>query len=246
MQDAAAPRPSISPSARLWPLLGFIVLVLLPAARTFAVQPFNLPSGSMEPTLLIGDYVFVAKYAYGYSRYSLPFSPPLFEGRILATEPQRGDLVVFRLPRDDQVDYIKRVVGLPGDRIQMRNGELYINGAPVKRERIADFVERSGGKIVRVKRWRETLPNGASYETLDLTDNGFLDNTPEYLVSTGHYFMLGDNRDNSTDSRVLSQVGYVPFANLIGRVGMIFYSVDRESEPGQERPRMERIGAIAH
>ena len=148
--------------------------------RTFLFQPFYIPSGAEMPTMLIGDYFFVAKYPYGYTHYSVPFSPRLFSGRILATEPQRGDLVVFRLPRDDTTDYIKRIVGLPGDRIQMRDGELVINGSAVKRERIEDFADRQDGRIVPVRRWRETLPNGPSYETLDLVDNGYLDNTQEF------------------------------------------------------------------
>ena len=173
--------------------------------RTFLFQPFNIPSGSMKATLLVGDYLFVSKYSYGYSHYSFPFSPPLFSGRIFGSQPDRGDIVVFRLPKDDSVDYIKRVIGLPGDRIRMIDGLLHINGQPIKRERIEDFIEtEETERATRVKRWRETLPNGVSYTTLDLIDNGFYDNTQEYVVPAGQYFMMGDNRDNSTDSRVLS------------------------------------------
>jgi signal peptidase I len=204
----------------------FHALIIALIIRTFLFQPFNIPSGSMKETLLVGDYLFVSKYSYGYSKYSFPLSPNLFEGRIWSSTPERGDIVVFRLPRDDSTDYIKRVIGLPGDRIQMIEGVLHINGQPVKRERIDDFIENEeGGQAVRVKRWRETLPSGVSYTTLDLIDNGFHDNTSVYEVPPGHYFMMGDNRDNSTDSRVLSQVGYVPLQNIVGKAQLIFFSI---------------------
>jgi len=182
----------------------------------------------MKATLLVGDYLFVSKYSYGYSHYSIPLSPPVFSGRIFGSEPTRGDVVVFRLPKDDTTDYIKRVIGLPGDHIQMRDGLLYINDKAVQRERLGDFVgeDPCGSEATaRVKRWKETLPNGVSYETLDCVDNGFYDNTNVYTVPPGHFFMMGDNRDNSTDSRVLSAVGYVPIENIVGRAQMIFFSI---------------------
>jgi signal peptidase I len=211
-------------------------LLLAIFIRTFLFQPFDIPSGSMTPTLQPGDHFFVSKYAYGYTRYSFPGSPRWFSGRILAAPPQRGDVVVFRLPKDDGTDYVKRIVGLPGDRIQMIEGLLHINGAAIKRERMDDFVATDdGGHQERIRRWRLTLPNGVSYAALDIQDHGFLDDTQEYMVPTGHYFMLGDNLDNSTDSRVLFAVGYVPFDNIVGRVEIIFHS---------RHP--ERVGMTVH
>jgi signal peptidase I len=198
--------------------------------RTLLFQPFSIPSGSMRPTLLEGDYLFVTKWAYGYSRHALPFSPNLFSGRILASEPERGDVAVFKFPPNPSMDYIKRVIGLPGDRIQVREGVLHINGTPVKRERIGtiddvDITEMNGP----VEVYRETLPNGVSYDTLDLSPNGIGDNTREYTVPEGHYFMMGDNRDNSTDSRF--NVGFVPAENLVGRANIIFFSVSGGASP---------------
>jgi signal peptidase I len=212
--------------------------------RTFLFQPFSLPARSMAPTLLSGDYVFAEKYPYGYSRYSLPFSPPLFSGRLFGSQPARGDVIVFR-NRDD-ADYVKRLVGLPGDRIQVKDGELYINDARVKRERLPDLsgVDLCGGGREKLKRWRETLPEGASYETVDCVDNGYYDNTNVYTVPAGHLFVLGDNRDNSTDSRVLSSIGYVPVENVIGRVGMIFFSRNVDDLGGAPGVRYERIGVL--
>ena len=202
-------------------------LLIALVIRTFLFQPFNIPSGSMKATLLVGDYLFVSKYSYGYSHFSFPLSPPLFSGRIFGSEPARGDVVVFRPPNDVSTDFIKRVIGLPGDRIQMKEGLLYINDTPVKRERLSDFVgEDPCGRSeanARVKHWKEILPNGVSYESLDCVDSpGFPDNTNVYQVPPGDFFMMGDNRDNSSDSRVF---GYVPFENLVGRAQLIFFSI---------------------
>lgn len=203
----------------------FQALVLALILRTFIVQPFSIPSGSMMETLLIGDYLFVSKYSYGYSRYSFPFGIVPFEGRILGQLPERGDIAVFRLPSDTSTDYIKRVIGLPGDRIQMIDSALYINGEAVKRERVDDFVDSDRfGARQSVPRYRETLPNGKTYLTLDLVSTSRADNTDVYTVPAGHYFMMGDNRDNSQDSR-FSNVGFVPFENFVGRAEFLFFSV---------------------
>ncbi|MGB2933632.1 MAG: signal peptidase I [Methyloceanibacter sp.] len=205
-------------------------LILALIVRVFLFQPFNIPSGSMIPTLLVGDYLFVSKYSYGYSRYSFPFGPNLFSGRIWAAEPARGDVVVFKLPRDNETDYIKRVIGLPGDEIQMIHGILHINGEAVKKERVEDFVMQDpGGRERHFTRYRETLPNGVTYPVLDIVNEGIGDNTEIYKVPEGHFFMMGDNRDNSTDSRFLSEVGFIPFENLVGRAQIIFFSIDEGS-----------------
>jgi signal peptidase I len=199
------------------------------AVRTFLYEPFNIPSGSMKPTLLVGDYLFVSKFAYGYSQHSLPFSLPLFEGRIFADLPERGDVAVFKLPSDNRTDYIKRIVGLPGDRLQVRDGILHINGAPVTRMRLENFRDDDGTSNGELARFRETLPGGGlSYTVLDIVARGSLDNTDVYEVPDGHVFAMGDNRDNSLDSRV-PNVGFIPIENLIGRAEIIFFSTNGDA-----------------
>ena len=205
---------------------GLIAIVI----RTLLFQPFNIPSGSMIPTLLIGDFLFVSKYSYGYSNHSLPFSPPLFKGRIFSSPPKRGDVVVFKLPRDGQTDYIKRVIGLPGDTIQMKDGRLYINGTIVPRDPISKVkTEDLFGHVREVPTYMETLPGGVKHTIIEIEgDTGFYDNTGIYKVPPDNYFMMGDNRDNSTDSRVppdQNGVGYVPSEDLVGRAEMIFFSI---------------------
>jgi signal peptidase I len=197
--------------------------------RTFAFEPFNIPSGSMIPTLLVGDYLFVSKYSYGYSRFSLPLSPPLFSGRVFGSLPKRGDVAVFKLPRDTSTDYIKRLIGLPGDRIQMRGGRLFINSVEVPRQDEGHYTATDDGPPRLMERFLETLPNGVKHDILKESDNGPLDNTQEYLVPDGYVFAMGDNRDNSLDSRVLNAVGFIPIENLVGRAEFLFFSIDATS-----------------
>ncbi|HAY49191.1 MULTISPECIES: signal peptidase I [Thalassospira] len=208
-----------------------IVIALL--VRTFAFEPFNIPSGSMIPTLLVGDYLFVSKFSYGYSKHSMPFSLPVIPGRVFETEPERGDVVVFKLPSDTTQDYIKRVIGLPGDTVQVTDGRLYINNKLVERERIEDYILTDGtGRSAAVPQYLETLPNGKVHRILELFgDQGPSDNTEAFTVPEGHYFMMGDNRDNSADSRAFpSRFRFVPIENLVGRAEFLFYSKD-SSQP---------------
>jgi signal peptidase I len=197
---------------------------------TLLFQPFRIPSSSMEGTLEIGDYLFVSKFTYGYSQYSVPFFTPVaFAGRVMDRPAERGDVVVFRFPPDPTQDYIKRVVGVAGDRIQMIGGVLHINGEPVKLERIEDRVTtRDDGSENTVARFMETLPGGVKHVILKAQEYGALDETKEFKVPPGHYFMMGDNRDNSNDSR--ADVGFVPEQNLVGRAEVVFFSHDGSAE----------------
>jgi len=206
----------------------FWAIVLALGIRTIAYEPFNIPSGSMKPTLLIGDYLFVSKFSYGYSTYSLPFGVNLFDGRIFESQPQRGDVAVFKLPTDTSKDYIKRIVGLPGDKIQVVDGILHINGTAVKREKLGEFVSRDqNGSVQRTTKYMETLPNGVTHMIAEASDNWrWNDNTPVYTVPPEHYFAMGDNRDHSQDSRWLVEVGFIPAKNLVGRAEFLFYSKD--------------------
>ena len=218
-------------SARFWSVetaktVIYAVIIAL-GVRTVAYEPFNIPSESMVPTLLVGDYLFVSKFSYGYSRHSLPLSLPLIPGRIFSSQPERGDVAVFKLPSDNSTDYIKRIIGLPGDRIQVRGGRLHINEKLVERRRIEDFVYGDpSGRGIRIAQFEETLPNGRKHLILEMSDEGQLDDTPVYTVPAGHYFAMGDNRDNSLDSRVLGGVGFVPAENLVGRAEFLFFSTD--------------------
>jgi signal peptidase I len=243
-RQAAVPRSRTKSFWETARTLIYAVAIAL-GVRTFLYEPFNIPSGSMKPTLLVGDYLFVSKFAYGYSRHSLPFSPPIGGGRLFGSLPERGDVAVFKLPSNNRTDYIKRIVGLPGDRIQVKEGVLYINGEEVvRKEGDAFFDDGPGGRVscrpafasdaekAGVRRYIETMPafgeadETASYAVLDECPDGRgdYDNTDVFTVPEGHVFAMGDNRDNSLDSR--AKVGYVPIENLVGRAEIIFFSTN--------------------
>lgn len=203
----------------------YAVLIAL-FIRTVFAEPFSIPSGSMIPTLLVGDYLFVSKMSYGYSKHSLPLSMPLIKGRIFYTQPERGDVIVFKMPSDNKTDYIKRLIGLPGDKVQMKEGRLYINGERVKRKSEGEYVMRDeAGKAMRFEKYTEILPNGVQHPILEVSDTGVFDDTEEFTVPEDHFFMMGDNRDNSLDSRSV-KVGFVPKNNLVGKAKFLFFSHD--------------------
>jgi len=267
----AAARPAkksgLGETARFLVTLFVIALVL----RSLIVAPFSIPSGSMLPRMMIGDYLFVAKWSYGYSRFSLPVEIDSWQGRVFADEPERGDVAVFRFPDGGNDDYVKRLIGLPGDRVQVRNGALWLNGEPVPRVRVADYLMRlspnspcktlipeaqrivedeAGNFYCAYDRYRETLPGGRSYYVLDQLSDGPGDNTPEFVIPAGHYFMMGDNRDDSEDSRFpreVGGVGFLPADHLIGEALITFFSTDGTAEwlkpwTWVSAARWERIG----
>ena len=201
----------------------FYAILIAIIIRTFIFQAFFIPSSSMEPTLLVGDRIFVSKFSYGYSKHSFPFSLPLINERVLFSDPERGDIIVFKTPENLRIDYIKRLVGLPGDKIQMIDGILHINDIPVKRKKIRSETKLiNNGQIRNVLVYEETLPNNVSYETFDM-GNTRADNTSEIFIPEDSYFFMGDNRDNSKDSRF---VGSVPKNNLVGKAQIIFFATE--------------------
>ena len=204
----------------------FYALIIAIIIRSLFLQPFYIPSSSMEPNLLVGDRLFVTKYSYGYSKHSFPFSPPIFNGRLMFSEPERGDVIVFKTPADNRTDYIKRLIGLPGDQIQFIDSNLYINNIEILKSRISNKNKIfCGNRTINVFTFEEVLPNKKSHKTVYLKDF-YSENTDRFIVPENHYFFLGDNRDCSKDSRFLSSVGYVHKNNLVGKAQFIFFSSD--------------------
>ena len=204
----------------------FYALIIAILIRSIIIQPFYIPSSSMEPNLLVGDRLFVSKYSFGYSKHSFPFSPPIFKGRILSKQPKRGDVVVFKTPVDNRTDYIKRLIGLPGDKVQFIDGSLYVNNNEILKTRISSTdIIYCGNDTIPVYTFEEKLPNGIKYNAVYRKDYSF-QNSNEFIIPSKHYFFLGDNRDCSKDSRFLSSVGYVHENNLVGKAQFIFFSSD--------------------
>ena len=203
-------------------------LLIAVVIRSFLIQPFYIPSSSMEPTLLVGDRLFVTKFTYGYSKHSLPFSPSIYDGRILGDSPQRGDVIVFKTPADNRTDYIKRLIGLPGDTIQFIDGDIYLNNNQILKTILKKNDKlQCGNQTLSVNTFVEKLPNGKTYKASYRSDIGYY-NSDKFKVPNNHYFFLGDNRDCSKDSRYLSEVGYVHFNNLVGKAQILFFSSDKK------------------
>lgn len=215
---------------RNWVLYFFIAPIFIALViRTFIYEPFNIPAGSMQPTLEIGEYVMAEKFTYGYGPYSFPYGTHvftyIFQYKILQKSPERGDVVIFRLPIDTDVNFIKRIIALPGETIQIRKGKIYLNGAKIPQTWVRQEIITSHiGERIEATIYQETLPNGKAYEIMDTDPNGELDNTQIFTVPEGHYFMMGDNRDNSRDSRFLESVGPVPEINIASKAGFIFWN----------------------
>ncbi len=270
----AAATETLKPRSELRDTISFLVklVILVFIVRSFVFAPFSIPSGSMLPRLLVGDYLFITKWNYGYSKHSLPWSLPLIPGRVFAKDPARGDVVVFKAPPDAKTDWIKRVIGVPGDTVQMRNGQLILNGQAIPKQRVADFVlpmspnadcdaptietAADGTAVCRIPRYRETLPGGKSYDVLDAGMSAG-DDTEVFTVPAGHVFLMGDNRDNSSDSRfepVMDSTGvnrggirFVPMENIQGKAVVSFWSTDGSAQwvlpwTWFSAARFERIG----
>lgn len=268
----AAPAETLKPRSELRDTISFLVklVILVFIVRSFVFAPFSIPSGSMLPRLLVGDYLFITKWNYGYSKHSLPWSLPLIPGRVFAKDPARGDVVVFKAPPDAKTDWIKRVIGVPGDTVQMRDGQLILNGKLIPKQRVADFVlpmtpnatcdgtleaATDGTPVCRIPRFRETLPGGKSYDVLDAGQSDG-DNTEMFTVPAGHVFLMGDNRDNSSDSRFeplmvggenKRGIRFVPMENIQGKAVVSFWSTDGSASwvlpwTWFSAARFERIG----